>query len=97
MTYHIHGNTYECTRTYPVILKPNLYKENNIYKGTRNYEKMGMNNMQFASFRDNVFLPFKDKTFYRVGREKDPKPDEWWDLSNVSFISYEDFEDYIVV
>jgi hypothetical protein len=73
-------------------------KTNNVYKGSLNYEKMGMNNkIQFENFCNLVFKNFPDTTFLRVVEDdsESPLPDEWILVENVRNISYEDFNGYL--
>lgn len=73
-------------------------KTNNIYKGTLNYEKMGINNkIQFQNFKNLVFDKFPDITFLRVveNPDKSPLPDEWIFIDNIRNISYTDFKEYL--
>jgi len=73
-------------------------KQNNIYTGTLNYERMGMNDkIQFDNFRALVFDKFPETTFFRVieNEVESPLPDEWILLNNVRNISYIDFKEYL--
>ena len=73
-------------------------KRNNVYAGTLNYEKMGINEkIQFENFKNLVFDKFKEVTFLRVGGNQNhsPLPDEWIFLDNVRDISYLDFMGYL--
>ena len=66
-------------------------RENNIYKGTLNYERMGINNgIQNESFKNFVFEPFPKIKYYRVGEVLDHFPTDWRDLKNIKFISYQE-------
>ena len=79
------------------LLGYDLYnaKNNNVYAGSLNYEKMGINEkIQFENFKNLVFNAFPEITFLRVveNESDSPLPDEWILVNNIRNISYEDFE-----
>ena len=66
-------------------------KTNNIYKGSLNYERMGLSNMQFKAFREQVFDYYPEKSYYFVHDDL-KRPDEWLSATNVFYMDYETFE-----
>lgn len=73
-------------------------KNNNIYKGSLNYEKMGINErIQFENFQKLVFAKFPDIIFLRVVDNplESSLPDEWILMENIRNISYTDLKEYL--
>jgi hypothetical protein len=69
---------------------------NNVYKDTQNYCSSEISCERTFGWINNlkqmVFLRFCNIQFYRVGNVHDAFPDEWRDLTNISFISFGEFE-----
>jgi hypothetical protein len=68
----------------------------NLYEGTSCYEKTGINRrIQAESMRKLVFEGFPEKSFYQVGEEKNPFPEEWKGLSNIEFMRCSELDELL--
>jgi len=69
-------------------------KHNNIYSGTENYKSKADNETFYGNWItqiQHIARTFQKTNFYRIGDSNLLQPDEWKKLSNINFLTIDEF------